>query len=160
LDPPRLNALTPPSEALVRELADFTLRANDLQVTGFGLSFPGQAPVVRVGGAVVAVKQNPAPTDQALTVTLPRELDAGPQADVRVTLNGRTSTPLPFTVTPWLASTKPIRTALDPARGDADGKLLLTGNGFGTTPQAVRLDGPGGVTRVTVFNPGGSDTRA
>ena len=136
------------------------LQPKNLQIGGFGLSFPGQSPIVRVGGNVVAIKSLPAPTDQALTVTLPADLDAGPQVDVRVTLNGRTSTPLTFTVNPWLAGTKPIRTALDATLGAADLTLVLTGSGFSATPQAVRFDGPGGVTSVTVFDPGGTDTQA
>jgi hypothetical protein len=92
-------------------------------------------------------------------VSLPTSLDAGPQADVRVTLNRRTSTPLSFTVSPWLADVTPIRTALDPTR-PADLKLTLQGNGFTTAPRAVRFDGPGGTTNVTTFDAGGSDVQA
>ena len=117
LDPPRLSLLVPTTGALAQVVGG-VLQANVLQIRGFGLSFPGQTPIVRVGGKIVEIKPVPAPTDQTLSVTLPTDVDAGPQVDLRVTLNGRTSTPLTFTVNPWLASTKPIRTALDSTSRD------------------------------------------
>jgi hypothetical protein len=159
LDPPRLSELTPASGALAR-VAGGAVVPNDLRISGFGLSFPGQEPLVRVGGQLAAVQRPPAPTDTALTVVLPSGLDAGPQVDVRVSLNRRTSTPLVFTVSPWLADLTPIRTALDPGRGPADMKLTLRGNGFTGSPRSVRFDGPGGTSNVTAFDPGGNTTQA
>jgi Pvc16 N-terminal domain len=159
LDAPRPTALTPASGALAHVDGGGALVSNELRIAGSGFSFPGQPPVVRVGGQPVPIETTPAPTDTALSVRLPTDLDAGPQADVRVSLNGRTSTPLAFTVTPWLALVTPIRTALDPTR-PADLTLTLSGNGFTTAPRAVRLEGPGGTTTVTAFGPGGADDRA
>jgi len=159
LDAPRLTALSPTSGALVHIVGN-TITPNDLQISGFGFSFPGQPTIVQVGGQQVVIKNTPAPTDQALTVVLPTDLDAGPQADVRITLNKRTSTPLQFTVSPWLNGVTPIRTALDPAHGPNDLKLILKGNGFTTTPQAVRFDAPAASSTVTTFDAGGSDTQA
>jgi hypothetical protein len=153
LEPPRLMELAPTSGALAR-ISGGAITPNDLRINGFGLSFPGQTPIVRVGGQLAAIKRPPAPTDQTVTVTLPADLDAGPQIDVRVTLNRRTSTPLLFTVDPWLTSLMPIRTTLE-----TDATVTLQGSGF-TNPQAVRLDGPGGTTNVTTFEPGGSATQA
>jgi hypothetical protein len=161
LDPPRLTSLTPPAGALAAVAADGTFRSNILTIEGSGFLGPGlgQPPVVRVGGRVVALSVTPAPTDQTLTVSMPTDLDAGPQADVSVTLLGRSSLPVSFTVAPWLAAVKPVRTALDPARGDADLKLVLTGSGFTATPQAVRMDIPAGTTNISTFDPGASDTQ-
>jgi hypothetical protein len=156
---PCLSALTPATGALARLDAGNGLVRNALTIEGFGLSFPGQVPTVRIGGQPVPVQPTPAPTDTSLTVLLPTDLDAGPQADVRVTLNGRTSPPLVLVASPWLASMTPIRSALDPAR-PADLALTLRGNGFTVAPQAVRLEGPGGTTSVTTFEPGGDDGRA
>jgi hypothetical protein len=82
-------------------------------------------------------------------------LSAGPDADVRVTLNGRTSQPLAFRVTPWLTRVQPIRTALE-----GSPQLTLTGFGFTATPQEVRFDGPGGPISVSTFNSGGTDEQA
>src|SRR5262249_18530992 len=113
-----------------------------------------------VGGVVLPIKQVPTPTDRALTVTLPTDLEAGPQADVRVTLNCRTSTPLTFNVAPWVDRTQPIRTPLDPPPRQTESKLRLTGSGFTATPQSVRFEGPTVVPPVTAFEPGGSDRRA
>jgi uncharacterized protein DUF4255 len=159
LDAPRLTGLTPSIGALAHIDGGGAVVANDLVIGGFGFSFPGQAPLVRVGGQLVTIRTTPVPTNTALTVILPIDLDAGPQADTRVTLNRRTSTPLVFTVSPWLADVTPIRTALDPTR-PADLRLTLRGNGFTATPQAVRFEGPGGSTNVTTFDPGGSDAQA
>jgi len=156
---PRLTELTPATGALARVDAGNGLVKNELAISGLGLSFPGHVPTVGVGGQPVPVSPTPTPTDTTLTVLLPTDLDAGPQADVRVTLNGRTSPPLVFVASPWLASVTPIRTALDPAR-PADLTLTLRGNGFTAVPQAVRLEGPGGTTSVTAFGSGGDDGRA
>jgi Pvc16 N-terminal domain len=159
LDTPRLTGLTPSIGALAHIDAGGALVANDLVISGFGFNFPGQAPLVRVGGQLVTIRTTPAPTDATLTVILPTDLDAGPQADVRVTLNRRTSTPVGFTVSPWLTNVTPIRTALDPTR-PADLTLALRGNGLTATPQAVRFEGPGGTINATTFEPGGSDAQA
>jgi hypothetical protein len=154
LDPPRLAELTPSAGALAR-IVGGVVTANTLRISGFGLSFPGQTPIVQIGGQPAAIQSTPAPTDQALTVSLPTNLDAGPQVDVRARLNQRTSTPLVFTITPWLTGVRPLRTALE----GPSVTLELEGSGL-ANPQAVRFEGPGGTTPVTVFDPGGSDTRA
>src|SRR6266487_6534559 len=73
LDAPRLTALTPASGALAH-IAGNAVTPNDLQISGFGFSFPGQTPIVLVGGQPVVIKSVPAPTDQALTVMLPTDL--------------------------------------------------------------------------------------
>jgi hypothetical protein len=165
LDPPRLELLNPTTGGLAREVTlTQAVVGNDLRIDGFGLSFPGQTPVVHVGGKPVVIKDNPIPTNQSLTVTLPLDLDAGPQADVRVTLNGRTSTPLVFTAQPWLQRMTPIRTALDPDQKDADLKLTLQGSGFTPAPLSVRFErlvkGKIEVISVTVPAPDRSDTSA
>ena len=159
LDAPRLAGLAPAVGALAHIDGSGVLVANELIINGSGFSFPGQAPVVRIGGQPILIQSTPAPTNTTLTVILPTDLDAGPQADVRVALHGRTSTPLVFTVSPWLATMTPIRTALDPTL-PADLQLVLHGDNFTTTPGAIRFDGPGGTTTVTVFGAGGSDQQA
>jgi hypothetical protein len=156
LDPPRLSSLTPSVEALAR-VPGATVTANTLRIDGFGLSFPGQTPIVKVAGQQVQLIPLSPPTAESLVVTLPTDVDAGPQVDVTVKLNGRTSRPLVFNVDPWLTSVTPVRTALDPTRGPADLTLNLTGTGF-TAPAAVRFEGPGPATTVAVFDPGGTDT--
>ena len=161
LAPPRLTGLTPAAGALARIVASAVV-PNDLLIQGFGMSFPGTLPVARVGGQVAVLKTAPPPTDQSLTISFPVSLDAGPQADVTLTLNGRTSLPAPFLVSPWLASVKPVRTALDVPGA----KLALSGNGFTATPAAVRFEpanaGPSAAVLVTVnaFDPGGTDSNA
>jgi hypothetical protein len=158
LSAPQLNALTPVLGALVH-IAGGQVVANQLTLNGSGFSFPGQTPTVTVGGQAVTLASAPPPTDQSLAVILPTDLDAGAQADVRATLNSRTSVPLTFNISPWLASMTPIRTALDPTQAQ-DLTLVLQGNGFTTTPGAVRFDGPSGTTSVTAFLAGGTDKQA
>jgi len=156
---PRLDALTPTIGALA-QVAGGAVVANPLTITGSGFSFPGRTPGVLVGGQVVTINSAPAPTDKALTVTLPSSLDAGPNEDVLVTINGKGGTPLTFTVTPWLSFLTPIRTTLDPQPGPPAPTLVLNGNGFTTAPQGVRFDGPGGTTNVTAFVGAVNDTQA
>ena len=64
-----------------------------------------------------------------------------------MTLNGQTSTPVAFTLNPWLETISPLRTGLDAASTN----LVLNGTGFTGTPQAVRLEGPGAVQNIAVF---------
>ena len=135
------------------------MRANRLVISGFGFSFPGQKPRVRVGGQTVTVRNVPAPTDTALTVILPTSVEAGPVVDVTVTLNRRTSTPLAFVITPWLATTTPIRSALDPSRPE-DLTLNLTGEGFAPGPMLARFSGQGTVVTSPATAAAGSTTRA
>lgn len=154
LDPPSLTELVPDSGALAR-LSGATVVANELRINGFGFTFPGQTPIVRVGGQLVEIV--PPSTDQSLLVNLPLNVDGGPQVDVTVKLNGRTSRALAFSITPWLTSITPIRTALDPTHGAAD--LTLNLDGIGLTPAAaVRFEGPGSPVTVNTFDPGGTAT--
>ncbi len=159
LDAPHLESLAPASGALVHVDGTGQIVANQLALHGSGFSFPGQLPIVRVGGQVVTVHTSPAPSDTQVSVDLPISLDAGPQVDVILSLNGRASVAQVLNVTPWLASVKPIRTALDSTLPQ-DLTLHLQGNGFTATPASVRFEGPGGTTTVTAFLPGGNDTKA
>jgi hypothetical protein len=153
LEAPHLEGLTPQSGSLVHVASDGsnTLVSNLLAITGSGLSASYQTPAVQVGGSVATVNSAPAPTDTALTVTLPADLPAGPSADVQVTLSGKTSAPLTFNVTPWLNSLTPMRTDLPSTGSPPASTLLLRGTGFTTAPKAVRFDGPGGTITVSAF---------
>lgn len=160
MGPPRLDSVLPADAAVAHVDGTGALVANTLSIAGSGFSLPGQTPTVHVGGQVVDVSSAPPPTDTALTVSLPLIPDAGPSQDVVVTLNGLSSTPQPFTVIPWLDRLTPLRSALDSSAGPPAPTLVLQGNGFTTSPQAVRLDGPGGTTNVTSFVTAVSDTSA
>jgi hypothetical protein len=151
LSAPRLDSLSPTFGALVHVGLGGVLLANTLTINGSGFSFAGQTPTVTIGGQKVSLVITSPPG--SLVVNLPMDLDAGPQEDVKVTLNGRTSTPLSFIVNPWLASIIPVRTEL--AIGQ---KLTLQGIGFTTAPQGVRLDGPGAPAGLTPFDAGVTDT--
>ena len=151
LSAPFLESLEPASGALAHVGLGGVLLANTLTIHGSGFGFPGQSPSVTVGGQGVSLLMTSPPG--ALAVRLPIDLDAGPQEDVAVTLNGRTGTPLSFFVTPWLARITPLRTGLG-----AGQKLAIEGLGFTTAPQGVRLDGPGAPAGLTPFDAGVSDT--
>ena len=150
--PPTLNELSPGAGALTHIDGTGAIVANSLTIAGSGLLMPGVAPAVLFGGQSVAISSAPAPTDNLLTVTLPTTVDAGPANDLQVSVSGKISTPLPFTVTPWLARLTPIRTALDATAGPPAPLLVLDGQGFTAAPQAVRFDGPGGTSNVTAFS--------
>lgn len=138
---PQLTSLTPTAVALAR-LVSGTVTASQLTVSGAGLGALGPDPVVLVGGRPAMLQAPITAPFTSLSVTLPADLDAGPQADVRVVLQGQASEPLPLLISPWLASTTPVRTALDPAV-PADANVTLTGQGL-AGPVTVRFDGPGG----------------
>jgi len=157
---PHLDSLTPQSGALAHVDGGGALAPNILTINGSGFSFPGQSPKVTVGGHAASINSLPAPTDRALTVSLPTDLDGGPNEDVQVSLNGKPSTPLTFIVTPWLNQLTPIRTALDSTPGPPAPTLVLQGNGFTASPARVRLDGLGGTTNVAAFVAGGTDQKA
>jgi len=155
LSPPQVIELTPHRGALAR-FTNNALKPDTLQLSGYGLSRPNQTPGVLIGDQRATLQTH---DERLLTVELPLELAAGPQVDVRVTLAGNASQPLTFTVNPWLSELTPMRTALDPARGDADLRLRLHGFGL-SNPQAVRFAGPGETKLVTAFTPGGTDKQA
>jgi hypothetical protein len=138
---PQLASLAPAAGALAR-LAAGAVTANQLVVSGSGLGAAGLDPVVLVGGRPAPLQMPAEPPFTRLTASLPLDLDAGPQADVRAALLGPPSDPLPFLVSPWLAGITPVRTALDPAV-PADATLTLTGQGL-AAPFTIRFDGPGG----------------
>ncbi len=167
IGPPLLQELQTSSGPLARlnnGIQPTLLRINgshllfDLKNRDVPLPQHRQLPTVRVGGQVVAIDLNDQQlSERSLRVTMPAVLDAGPQVDVRVTLQGKVSMPLTFTVTPWLTSSTPIRTALNPRLGDADGKLVLNGNGFSATPQAVLFSGPADMRAA--IDQGATDTK-
>jgi hypothetical protein len=120
---------------------------------------PGQSPVVEFGGQAAAIATSPAPTDTALTIAMPLSVNAGPEADVKARLSSKISAPLTFRIAPWLARLSPVRTALDSGAGPASMVLTLNGQGFTSTPQAVRFDGPGGTIHVATFEGTPADTQ-
>jgi hypothetical protein len=154
LQAPQLESVNPAVGALVRVDNTGMLSANSIVISGSGLSFPGQTTIVTVGGQPVSIQPTSPPAVSSLTVTLPTDLEAGPQADVRVTLHGRVSAPLSFTVTPWLSTITPVRSALA-----ANQKMTLQGMGFTATPQGVRFDGTGAPAGLTALDPGSTDAQ-
>jgi len=154
---PHLESLSPAIGALAH-IAGNELVPNTLTIGGSGLRSPGQLPVVLVGGQDVPINTAPTPTDSLIAVTLPLSLDAGPNEDIEVEIQGKFGMPLTFTASPWLSSLIPIRTELDTSAGSP--VLVLNGSGFTTTPQAVRFDGLSGTTNVTMFAGNATDTKA
>jgi hypothetical protein len=155
LQAPLLQSLAPAVGALAHINGTGALQANNLVINGSGLSVAGRLPSVTVGGQPVLLLPTSPPALSSITVTLPADLDAGPQADVTVSLNGRASVPLSFTVTPWLTATTPVRTPLDPNQ-----KVTLQGLGFTAAPLGVRFDGLGAPPGLTSVDPGGTNTQA
>ena len=152
---PRVETLVPAAGALAH-VAGGAITANTLTLNGSGFTLPGRTPVVLFGGQPATLNTAPAPTDHSLSVLLPDTLDAGPNENVQVALSGKTGSALMFTVSPWLSFLTPIRTALDSPQPS----MVLSGTGFTTSAQGVRLDGPGGTTNVTSFTGGVTDTKA
>ena len=152
---PRIDALVPASGALAHVVGG-AIVANTISLNGSGFSLPGRTPVVLFGGQPATLSTAPAPTSSAITVVLPGTLDAGPNESVQVALSGKTGSALTFTISPWLSFVTPIRTALDTAQRS----LVLSGVGFTTSAQGVRLDGPGGTTNITGFVGSVTDTKA
>ncbi|MGE5287162.1 MAG: DUF4255 domain-containing protein [Micromonosporaceae bacterium] len=143
---PQLTTLAPAAGALA-QLVSGTITAGQVAISGSGLGAPGLDPVVLIGGRPATLLAPAAAPFTSVSATLPAELDAGPQADVRVMVQGQASDSLPFMVSTWLATITPVQTALDPAI-PADATLALTGQGL-TAPFTVRFDGPGGPASST-----------
>jgi hypothetical protein len=157
--PPRPASLVPAVTALA-SLAGSTVMPNSVVISGsgFGYRFDGDTPVVLVGGQPAPIADTPAPSAMLLTVMLPADLDAGPEADVRVTLNGQSGIPLALTVSPWLSMMSPIRTSLDAAAIPAEMDVILQGQGFTGASLEVRFDTPG-VSMGVPANPGATATQ-
>jgi hypothetical protein len=153
--PPLVSSLSPAAGAVAHVDGGGNLVPNTLTIAGSGFLLKGQSATVTLGGQSVPVNAAPPATGNSLTVTLPTALDAGPDNDVQVALYGKTSAASTFAVSPWLARITPIRTPLE-----ASPVLVLEGQGFTASPQAVRFEGSGGTQTVTVFSGTPTDTRA
>lgn len=163
-DAPRLTGLVPPAGPLAT-LVGVTVAPALLQINGFGFVLRGQPPIVTIGGNQAVL--NAAPTATQLNIVLPTTLAAGPEVDVRVSLLGRASRPLTFTVSPWISSLSVLRTSLE-AAGTV---LTISGSGLGNAAavRGARADGlvwsspvPAGATptAVTCALPVGSQANA
>ncbi|HVN06231.1 MAG TPA: Pvc16 family protein [Bryobacteraceae bacterium] len=147
---PTIDALSPASGSLAA-LSGGVVTPLLLTIEGRGFQFPGRMPVVEVGGQTALLRPGSPPS--ALTVALPVDLDAGPEADVVVTLNGKSSAAAQFDVIPWLSRVVPMRSG-DPGSQ----KITLTGGGFTTNPQGVLFQGTGAPPGVMAMDPGSTDT--
>ncbi|HKR64374.1 MAG TPA: DUF4255 domain-containing protein [Thermoanaerobaculia bacterium] len=153
---PAISELVPSIVALAH--VNGAVAGNEVELRGSGFWMSGRQPLVTVGGTRATVKTVPPPTNERMTIVLPTSIDAGPDANVVVTLAGRESLPSTLVVTPWLARIVPVRTALDPALGDADRKLVLTGIGF-VAPREVLFTRSAGTTSSNTFDAGATDSR-
>jgi hypothetical protein len=106
LDPPRLAALDPPQGGA----------SGTLTLRGFGLARQGFISSVRFGGQPVEPSSVAA---NQLQILLPARLEAGPEQEVRVVLDGQQSNPLTYLVSPWLRRLQPLRGAPGPAPAQA-----------------------------------------
>jgi hypothetical protein len=150
---PALESLTPQSGPLGSAGAAGVAVPNQLAIAGSGLASAGLFPTAEFGGQPSTVAAAPAATNTSITISMPLAVDAGPQVDVAVTLHGKTSTSLPFVITPWLAAISPVRTALDSGAGASSLLLTLTGEGLTPSPQAVRFEGASATSAVTSLTP-------
>jgi hypothetical protein len=97
-DPPRLTTLDP-----ARGGTGGTLSAH-----GYGLSRKSFATRARFGGQAV----EPATvSERQVQFTVPAELEAGPEQEVRILLDGQVSNPATYLVSPWLRRLQPLRGA-------------------------------------------------
>lgn len=136
---PRLLAVSPRSAALATLVGSQAV-AQNLTLSGFGFAPQKMSVAVTVGGVSVATVGVPA--DRALVVALPTRPSAGPDLDVVIALGRRLSQPLTFTALPWISSSTPIRTALDPGVNQAL-NVTLDGSGIQSAADA-RIFGPAG----------------
>jgi uncharacterized protein DUF4255 len=97
-DPPRLVELVPMRGGAGRSVA----------MRGFRLARPGFRSGVVLGGRSVTPA---AVSERTLDVTVPIDLDAGPEQEVRAVLDGLPSNALTFVVSPWLRRLQPLRAA-------------------------------------------------
>jgi hypothetical protein len=147
---PRLVSVSPPSGALAMLVGSQAV-AQTIALAGFGFAPKNQSVQVTVGGVAVAISGTPA--DRNLSVTLPTRPGAGTDLDVVVGLGRLRSQPLTFTATPWLSSSMPIRTALDPGVSQAL-NVILSGSGIQAAAD-VKIFGPRGIlTAPTSAGPG------
>jgi hypothetical protein len=153
---PRLVSVGPQSGPLAMQVGTQAV-AETIALAGFGFAPKDQSVQVTVGGVSVAISGTAA--DRSLSVTLPTRPGAGPDLDVIVALGRLRSRPLTFTATPWLSSSTPIRTALDPGVSQAL-NVVLSGRGIQAAAD-VKIFGPRGIlTAATSAGPGAHEVTA
>ncbi len=101
-DPPRLTALDPAHGGTGAALT----------VRGFGLARRSFATRARFGGQAIELTTV---AERQVQISVPAELEAGPEQEVRVLLDGQASNPLTYVVSPWLRRVQPLRGAPGPA---------------------------------------------
>jgi hypothetical protein len=126
-DPPRLTAVDPARGGTGTLL---TLR-------GFGLARKSFASHVRFGGQPV---DPTGVSERQMQITIPVDLEAGPEQEVRALLDGQASNPMTYLVSPWLRRVQPLRGAPGPLPTPAvqvtlevSGEDLLTAMGISVT---------------------------
>jgi hypothetical protein len=157
INTPAIDALEPASGPLATVDGGGRLNPGTLTVRGSAFQLAGTATTVLFGGNPAAIAAVPPPTAGALTLTLPLDLGAGPQADVVVRVGARSSAPAPFAVTPWLSQIRPLRTAFDPSAAAA---IVLSGMGFGPAGAHARLDSATTSTDLGAVAAGATSTTA
>jgi Pvc16 N-terminal domain len=154
---PAVDALEPPAGPLATVDGGGRLNAGTLTIRGSAFQLGGAATTVLFGGNPATIAAAPPARADALTVTLPLDLGAGPQADVVVRVGARGSAPVPFVVTPWLSRIVPLRTAFDP---NVAATIALSGIGFGPPGAHVRSESATTATDLGPVAAGATDTAA
>jgi hypothetical protein len=140
LERPTLASIAPPSGALAHAGTSNEIIPNRIVVRGSALGTPVATSSALVGGSTATVTSSSA---TEVTVVLPSSVAAGPSVDVQIVVDGSRSLPLPYTIDPWVTTSVPVRTALDPML-PADLEVVVQGAGF-TAGAEVRFEGSAGV---------------
>lgn len=150
---PTIDALEPATGALARLGPNDAVVPNEIVIRGSGLSAPARPPSAALGGAALTILEASA---NRIRAALPTNVNAGPDADVRVTVAGRTGPASTFRIGPWLAS-------LSLARSDLHATptlLTLTGQGFSVPPFAVLFESGGRAVSGQTFGGGSTASSA
>jgi hypothetical protein len=126
LEPPRVTGIQP-------------LQAGtgaSVTLGGTRLVQPGVSTRVRLGGRLV---EPSSVTPGLVDFTVPADLEAGPEQEVRVVVGGRASNALTFQVFPWLRKLEPVRGAPGPDPATAVALTLEVAGVDLTTAGAVSV---------------------
>ncbi|GAA4936675.1 Pvc16 family protein [Streptomyces coeruleoprunus] len=147
---PQLAALVP-ARGPAATLSGGAVVPGRVRVEGAGLAGPGRTPAVTVAG--VPARLIGPPAADVFTMELPRTLPAGPEAEVRVTLDGGPgSSVLVFRVDPWAAAATPVRTA-----PGGPTTVVVTGTGLATAAEIIATDSTGTPRFSAAVDPTGTD---
>jgi uncharacterized protein DUF4255/IPT/TIG domain-containing protein len=103
----QMQTLGPPQIASIQPAQGPVL--TQVTITGQGFQRPGSETIVSVGGVEMTEADLVSLSPQQIVLSIPQDVENGPQISVVVSVQGQTSGAATYSVTPWIGRITPLR---------------------------------------------------